>query len=642
VQAAEATVPAEIRSGQSARGSRYKWIALSNTTLGVLMATINSSIMLIALPDIFRGIGVNPLQPGNTSLLLWLLMGYLVVTAVLVVSFGRLGDMFGRVRMYNLGFAVFAAFSVLLSLTWMHGTAAAWWLIGMRVLQGVGGAMLMANSGAILTDAFPHNQRGLALGLNQVAAIAGSFIGLVLGGVLGPLNWRYVFLVSVPFGVLGTIWSYLKLREMGVRKPARLDWWGNLTFGAGLIAALVGITYGIQPYGHHTMGWTSPLVLSLIGGGVAVLVIFAMIETRIAEPMFRLDLFRIRPFAAGNLASLLAGLGRGGLMFILIIWLQGIYLPMHGYSFERTPLWAGIAMLPLTVGFLIAGPVSGWLSDRFGARPFATGGMIVAAFSFLLLERLPVNFSYPEFAGILLLNGIGMGLFASPNRAGIMNSLPPDKRGVGAGMSATFQNSAMVLSIGIFFSLIILGLASTLPITMAHGLTAQGVPHAAADRIAALPPVSIMFAALLGYNPVQTLLGPVLKQLPASHAAYLTGHSFFPNLISQPFEHGLTVAFAFAIAACLVAGLASLLRGKRYVHGLTHETDPAVAGTPASPEPALVGATMAASGRAGQPALADERHTSGRHRAGQPGAAHGDRPGMSYHSRLEPAPDETA
>ena len=196
----------------------YKWIALSNTTLGVLMATINASILLIALPDIFRGIGVDPLQPGNTSLLLWLIMGYIVVTAVLVVSFGRLGDMYGRVKMFNLGFALFAIFSVLLSLTWMHGTAAALWLIVVRVLQGVGGAMLIANSSAILTDAFPHDQRGLALGLNQVAGIAGSFIGLVLGGVLGPLGWRYVFLVSVPFGVFGTVWSYRKLRELGIRR----------------------------------------------------------------------------------------------------------------------------------------------------------------------------------------------------------------------------------------------------------------------------------------------------------------------------------------------------------------------------------------------------------------------------------------
>ena len=548
-------------------GPHYKWIALSNTTLGILMATINASIMLIALPDIFRGIGVNPLDPGNTSLLLWLIMGYLVVTAVLVVSFGRLGDMFGRVKMFNLGFAIFAAFSVALSLTWMHGTAAAWWLIVMRLLQGVGGAMLMANSSAILTDAFPHSERGLALGLNQVAGIAGSFIGLVLGGVLGPISWRYVFLVSVPFGVLGTIWSYLKLRELGVQRPAALDWWGNVTFAAGLVAVLVGITYGIQPYGGHTMGWTSPLVIGLVGGGLATLAVFGVIETRVAEPMFRLSLFRIRPFTAGNLANLLAGLGRGGLMFILIIWLQGIYLPIHGYSFSQTPLWAGIAMLPLTAGFLVAGPVSGWLSDRFGARPFATGGMLVAAASFAALQFLPVDFVYWQFAGILLLNGIGMGLFASPNRAGIMNSLPPEQRGVGGGMSATFQNSAMVLSIGIFFTLIILGLASSLPTTLSHGLIAQGVPPADAARVAALPPVSIMFAALLGYNPIRSLLGNVVDRLPASHAAYLTGHTFFPSLISAPFSSGLTIAFDFAIVACLVAAVASLLRGGKYVHG---------------------------------------------------------------------------
>jgi len=525
---------------QPAVGPRYKWIALSNTTLGVLMATINSSIMLIALPDIFRGIGINPLQPGNTTILLWMIMGFLVVTAVLVVSFGRLGDMFGRVRLFNMGFAIFALFSILLSVSWLSGSAAGWYLIAMRIFQGVGGAMLIANSSAILTDAFPTNQRGMALGLNQVAGIAGSFIGLVLGGLLGPVDWRLVFLVSVPVGVLGTVWSYLKLKELGVRRPAKLDWWGNLTFAAGLIAVLVGITYGIQPYGGHVMGWTSPLVLSLIFGGIAVLLAFCYIETQVAEPMFRLSLFKIRPFTAGNVASLLSGLGRGGLMFILIIWLQGIYLPMHGYNFVDTPLWAGIAMLPLTVGFLVAGPISGYLSDRFGARPFATGGMLVAALSFLLLELLPVNFSYPEFAAILFLNG--------------------------AGMSATFQNSSMVLSIGIFFSLIILGLSSSLASHLFTGLTAQGVPAVDATRLSHLPPTAVMFAALLGYNPIQMLLGPVLTKLPASNAAYLTGHSFFPSLISAPFHAGLSVAFDFAIVACLIAAVASLLRGKHYVH----------------------------------------------------------------------------
>ncbi|MFZ0120304.1 MAG: MFS transporter [Pseudonocardiaceae bacterium] len=552
----------------------YKWIVLSNTTLGVLMATINASILLIALPDIFRGVGIDPLKPGNTSLLLWLIMGYLVVTAVLVVTFGRLGDMFGRVKMYNAGFAVFSVFSVLLSVTWMHGTAGVLWLIVMRILQGVGGAMLMANSNAIITDAFPVEQRGLALGLNQVAGIAGSFLGLIIGGLLGPIDWRLVFLVSVPVGLFGTVWAYLKLHDSGVRQPARSDWWGNLTFAIGLIAVLVGITYGIQPYHGHTMGWTNPAVLAAMGGGVLVLVIFWVVETKVAEPMFRLGLFRIRAFTAGNLASLLAALGRGGLMFILIIWLQGIWLPQHGYSFESTPLWAGIYMLPLTVGFLIVGPVSGWLSDRFGARSFATGGMIIAAVSFGWLALLPVNFDYWEFALMLLLNGVGMGLFASPNRASIMNSLPPNQRGVGAGMSTTFQNAAMVLSIGIFFSLMISGLARSLPQTLSAGLIAQGVPAADAMQVAGLPPVAVLFASLLGYNPVQTLLGPhVLHQLPAGHAAYLTGRGFFPALISAPFSDGLAIAFGFAIIACLIAAIASWLRGGKYVYT---EPEPAV------------------------------------------------------------------
>jgi MFS family permease len=571
------TEPNIAPPARSAVGSGYKWIALSNTTLGVLMVTINSSIVLIALPNIFRGIGINPLQPGNTTILLWMMMGFMVVTAVLVVSFGRLGDMFGRVRMFNMGFAIFSLFSILLSVSWLQGEAAGWYLIIMRILQGIGGAMLFANSSAILTDAFPSNKRGMALGLNQVAGIAGSFIGLVLGGVLGPVGWRYVFLVSVPFGVMGTVWSYLKLKELGIRKPAKLDLGGNITFAVGLIAVLVGITYGIQPYGSHVMGWTSPLVLTLIIGGLVVLAAFCYIETKVPEPMFRLSLFRIRPFTAGNVAALLSGLGRGGLMFILIIWLQGIYLPLHGYSFEDTPLWAGIAMIPLTVGFLAAGPLSGILSDKFGARPFATGGMLIAALSFGLLEILPVNFTYWQFAGILLLNGIGMGLFASPNRAGIMNSLPADQRGVGAGMSATFQNSAMVLSIGIFFSLIILGLSSSLPTHLYAGLTAQGVPASAANSLAHLPPTAVMFAALLGYNPIQMLLGSTLSHLPASHVAYLTGHSFFPSLISAPFQSGLQVAFDFSIAACLIAAVASLLRGKMYVHEL--HSDSAVEAT---------------------------------------------------------------
>jgi len=548
------------------RRLQYKWIALSNTTLGMLMATINASIVIIALPDIFRGIHLNPLVPANTSYLLWMLLGFMVVMAVLVVSLGRIGDMFGRVRMYNLGFAVFSVGSILLSVTWLHGSAGALWMIGIRVVQGVGAAFLMANSSAILTDAFPSDQRGLALGINMVAAIAGSFIGLVLGGILAPLNWRLVFLVSVPFGVFGTLWAYLKLEDRGIRSPAKIDWIGNITFGAGLILVLVGITYGILPYGHHTMGWTSPKVVAELATGVALLIAFVLLERRVSSPMFHLELFRVRAFSAGAVAALLAALARGGLMFMLILWLQGIWLPEHGYSFAQTPLYAGIYMLPLSVGFLVAGPFAGRLADHFGARPFTTGGMIAAAGSFLLLVALPISFPYWAFGLVIFLNGMAMGLFAAPNQTGVMNSLPSDQRGAGAGMAATFQNSAMVLSIGIFFGLVIVGLSTSLPGVLYHGLSSHGVSHVDALRISKLPPVGSLFASFLGYNPIGTLLGPSLHHMPHATAAYLTGHRFFPTLVSHPFANGIHEAFFFAAGCCVVAAIASWLRGGKYYH----------------------------------------------------------------------------
>ena len=554
---------AHARRGGRQPGPHYKWIALSNTTLGVLMATINQSIVLIALPDIFRGIKVDPLAPGNTSYLLWMFMGFLVVSAVLVVSFGRLGDMFGRVRMYNVGFAVFTIASIFLAVTWMSGTKAALWLIIWRIVQGIGGAFLFANSTAILTDAFPANQRGTALGMNAIAAIAGSFLGLLLGGVLAPINWHFVFLVSVPFGVFGTFWAYFMLHDLSPRQHARMDWWGNVLFAVGLIAILVGITYGLEPYGGHAMGWTSPFVLSMIGGGLVAIVIFGIVETKVAEPMFRLSLFRIRAFAAGNLANLMIALGRGGMQFTLIIWLQGIWLPLHGYSFSQTPLWAGIYMIPLTIGFLVSAPLSGWMSDRFGARAFTVGGSLLTALSFVFLMIMPVNFSYGVFAVVLVLNGFGSGLFASPNRAEIMNSVPASQRGAAGGTIATFQNAAFVLSIGIFFSLIVAGLSSTLPGSLSGGLISQGVPVSAANAIGHLPPIGVLFAAFLGYNPMQQLLGPLLHHLPPSHAAYLTGRDFFPNVITHPFHSGVGIAFWFAIAANVIAAIASLLTKQR-------------------------------------------------------------------------------
>jgi MFS family permease len=544
----------------------YKWVALSNTTLGVLLATIDGSIVLIAMPDIFRGIQLDPLRPGNSFYLLWMILGFLVVSSVLVVSLGRLGDQFGRVRMYNVGFVVYTVASLLLTIDWLHGRAGADWLIGFRIVQGVGAAFLVANSVAILTDAFPANQRGLALGINNVVGISGMFIGLVLGGVLAPINWRLVFLVSVPTGIAGTIWSYRSLREIGVRTRDPVDWPGNLTFAAGLVLVMIGITYGIRPYGSHPMGWTSPFVDACLAAGAALLALFALVEVRSPAPMFRLGLFRIRAFTFGVLSSFLSAVSRGGLMFMLIIWLQGIWLPEHGYDFASTPLWAGIRMLPLTIGFLLAGPLAGILSDRYGSRPFATGGMLVSALSFVLLEMLPVDFSYPFFAAILLLMGVSMGAFAAPNRAGVMNSLPAQHRGAGGGMNQTFQNSAQVLSIGIFFTLMIVGLSATLPHSLATGLRAHGVSAGVAARVSHLPPVSVLFAAFLGYNPAKELVGPhVLSRLPAHDAATIRGRGFFPHLIAAPFRTGLREAFAFAIAACLVAALASWSRGGRAV-----------------------------------------------------------------------------
>jgi MFS family permease len=555
-------------SRQAHGDSRYKWVALSNTTLSMTMATIDTSIVIIAMPAIFRGIQLDPTAPGNISYLLWMIIGYLLVTAVLVVTLGRLGDMFGRVRIYNLGFVVFTIASIALSLDPLTGPAGALWLILWRLVQAFGGAMLMANAAAILTDAFPARQRGMALGINQICGISGQFIGLVLGGVLAAWDWRAVFWVNVPIGVFGTVWSYLKLREIATVKRAAVDWWGNITFAAGAGLLLVAITYGIQPYGGYPTGWTSPLVLAGLSGGVALLAIFCLIETKIAEPMFRLGLFRIRAFAAGNLASLMSSVARGGLQFMLIIWLQGIWLPLHGYDFAETPLRAGIYLLPLTAGFLIAGPVSGYLSDRFGPRPFATTGLLVSAAAFAGLLLLPVDFPYWLFALIITCNGLGSGLFASPNTSAIMSSVPARYRGAASGMRSTFQNSGMSLSIGIFFSLMIAGLAATLPRTLSAGLRAHGVPGPLAAHIASLPPVSTLFASFLGYNPIGSLLRPsgTLGRLRKPDAAVLTSKEYFPHLISGPFHHGLVIVFSVAIAMSLAGAIVSLLRGGQFYY----------------------------------------------------------------------------
>jgi MFS family permease len=546
----------------------YKWIALSNTTLGMLMATINGSIVLISLPAIFKGIKLDPLQPGNVSYLLWLLMGFILVTAVLVVSFGRLGDIYGRVRIYNLGFLIFTIASIALVFDPFTAGSGALWLIGWRIVQAVGGAMLFANSTAILTDAFPPNRRGFAIGVNQIAAIAGTFLGLIVGGVLASIDWHAIFIVSVPFGILGTIWSYKSLHEVSARSEGKVDWPGNIVFAVGLTSLLAGITYGIQPYGDSSTGWGNPWVLAGIIGGIALLVVFVFIEQRVKYPMFNLKLFRIRAFVFGNLAGLLASVGRGGLQFMLIIWLQGIWLPLHGYSYESTPLWAGIYLLPLTIGFLVSGPISGILSDRFGARTFATTGLLLVAATFVALLLIPVNFEYWVFAFITFLNGVGSGMFAAPNRTAIMNSVPANQRGAASGMTGTFQNAGNSLSIGIFFSLMITGLAATLPKALSTGLAAHHVPQAAVQAAAQIPPVGNLFAAFLGYNPISSLLAQlhVTNSIPASDLAVLTGKTFFPQLISDPFHSGLIIVFVAAAIMSVIGAIASVMMGGKFVH----------------------------------------------------------------------------
>ena len=545
-------------------GDRYKWVALANTTAAVFMSALDGSIVIIALPAIFRGIHLDPLAPGNIGYLLWMIMGYRLVQAVLVVSVGRLGDMYGRVRIYNAGFAVFTFASVLLSFDPLNGGRAAMWLIGWRVLQAVGGSMLQANSTAILTDAFPSTERGFALGTNQVAALAGQFIGLVAGGLLAALDWRAVFWVNVPVGLFGTWWAYTRLRETSRKGGGRIDWWGNVIFAVGLSAILIAVTYGIQPYGGHPMGWTNPFVVGLLAGGVVLLATFAVIETKVADPLIQLSLFRLRTFTAGSVAAFVVAIARGGMQFMLIIWLQGIWLPLHGYNFSDTPLWAGIFLLPLTAGFLISGPLSGRLSDRYGARGFATAGTIIFGGSFIGLMLIPVDFSYSAFALLTFANGIGSGMFSAPNTSSLMSAVPASQRGAASGMRATFQNSGTALSIGAFFSVMIAGLAGSLPHSLTSGLQHQGVSHALAARIGSLPPVSSLFAATLGVNPLHHLLAAndALSALSSSARKVVTGRAFFPHLISGPFHQGLVIVFALAAGLAALAGVASLLRGK--------------------------------------------------------------------------------
>ena len=546
----------------------YKWIALSNVVLASLMGAIDGSIVMISLPAIFRGINIDPLT--SFQYLLWILMGYGVVTATLLLTFGRLSDMYGRVRVFKLGFFVFTVGTILCYLTPGQGNQGALELIVFRLIQAVGSAMFMANSAAILTDAFPSTERGKALGFNMVALLSGQFIGLILGGVLSVYDWRLIFLVSVPFAVVGTIWSYLKLKEISVRAAVtKIDILGNVTLVAGLIILLIGVTYGLMPYGNDVMGWRSPWVIAAIIIGAALLIAFPIVETRVKAPMFRLGLFKIRAFSFANVAGFAAATARGGVMFMLILLLQGIWLPLHGIAYADTPLWAGIYMLPLTLGIIIMAPTSGMLSDKYGPRWIATAGMLMVAFAFILLSFLPANFEYWQFALAIFIMGAGNGMFSSPNNSSIMSSVPPEERGVASGMMFTMMNTAMTGSMVIFFTIIIVGITSAFPSVMASSLSGIGAVSLA-PILSSIPPTSALFAAFIGYNPVTTILGSlpatVLSTIPAQTVTALTTSTWFPRTLSAAFMPSLRISFYFGAILCLFAAVLSAMRGERYIH----------------------------------------------------------------------------
>ncbi|HML02070.1 MAG TPA: MFS transporter [Candidatus Bathyarchaeia archaeon] len=548
---------------------QYKWVALSNTTLGVLMASIDGTIVLIALPAIFRGINIDPFT--SFQYLLWIMFGYSIVTATLLVTFGRISDMLGRVRLYNLGFAIFTVGSVLCSITPNEGSTGAIELIFFRIIQGVGGAFLFANSAAIITDAFPTNERGKALGINGVAFLVGSLVGLVLGGILATIDWRLVFLVSVPVGIVGTVWSYSKLKELGtIKEHQKMDDWGNVAFGAGLTLVLIGVTYGLLPYGNSSMGWGNPgVIISLVTGG-GLLIAFPFIEMHVADPMFRLELFKIRMFSSANLAGFLGAMARGGLMIMLIILLQGIWLPLHGYSFEVTPFWAGIFLIPLSIGTVLTGPISGWLSDKHGARLFATLGMIIIGTTLIALTFLPSDFDYLPFAAILFIMGIGNGVFFSPNTASIMNSVPPEHRGAASGMRATLQNCGQTISLAIFFTIIIVALSGSLPVALSSAALSAGASTSFATILRSTPATGALFAAFLGYNPIKTIISSLPSNIPLPSiqtSSILESNTFFPNAISSPFMTALRAALYVGAIMCFVGAGFSALRGQKYVHG---------------------------------------------------------------------------
>ncbi len=481
-----------------------KWWTLSNTTIGTFMALLDSSIVLVSLPTIGREL------PGTSpGILLWVVLSYTLVTTTLLLSFGRLSDMFGRVRLYTLGFAVFTVGSLAASLA-QSGTD----LLVARVVQGVGAGFLSATAAAILTDSFPANERGKALGINQVAAIFGSIMGLVLGGVLTTeFGWRSIFLVNVPIGIFGTFWALLQLREMHPREVgAKVDWSGNLAFGLGLTILLVAITIG------SLQGWTSPWVLTGLIAGPVLLGAFVGIERTAPNPMFDLTLLRIRTFLAGNLAAFLSALARGAFTFVMVFYFQGVLQ----VSAER----AGILLLPLAAAFAVSGPLSGAISDRTGARYLGTAGLLISAVGFLLLVFFPTDGPYAYLAFAMALLGVGQGMFAAPNRAEVMSSVPADRRGIAAGTGTTFLNAGSLGSLALGFTV----LAGVIPLAALSNVFAGGAPGSPTDAGGFVNALHLLFGIALGL----TVVAAIVNVLRGSRATSpLKDESESPSVSSR-------------------------------------------------------------------------------------------------------------
>jgi EmrB/QacA subfamily drug resistance transporter len=412
----------------------YEWTALSVTTVGALLASIQGSALLIALPDI-----MTQLHAGFMTIM-WVILGFMLITTALVPVVGRLADMFGRKNLYNAGFAIFTLGSLLcgLSQPQFHG----WDMVVYRMIQGVGGALLFTNSAAIVTDAFRKGRVGLGLGINTIAFSAGFLMGPVIGGILTAIDWRLVFLINVPLGVAGTIWGILRLREP-VSLPTRqyFDWLGSITFTVGLGSLLLAASLVAFPLIDAVYVYTL-FVLAFVG-----LAAFYVMEKKAEQPMMDFGLFHEKLFAYACVVNAINGLARGAVLFVLIFFLQGPY--------GLDPLWAGIMMAPFGAAFMLVGPISGYLSDKYGSRGLATAGLLISSIGLLGLSTITSSTPYWLLALYQALMGGGSGLFASPNTNAIMSSVVPEKRGIAAGVNSMLMNTGQMLSIAIIFPLVL-------------------------------------------------------------------------------------------------------------------------------------------------------------------------------------------